>query len=477
MQPPQSCPQCGSAVPPFPPKDTRPASIRARLFQLDSLIAQLAAERNTLQAKCDKIVYPVLSLPAEVTSEIFSHCVEPLSDPSPSTAPLLLTRICRQWREIALASPPLWRSLTLLQGTPQEWVEMCLSQAKNLPLEYRLSCDWGDSEVDALLEPILLRYRQWQDMEMEIPLSFFPRFNLGDNAVPLLRRIVFAHSPVDEQEVPSGIVVLRNAPLLQEVGIRTWKLSFQLPWHQLTTFTTAAIAFTPAECLAILAGCSMLRHLKFDCPDTGNEHEHAALSPLTLPHLESFGGVISHLCLLDYLTLPSLLRLSVEGAVNPDSVTKLVDLAHRSRFPLRELTLSVQDITLDGFRALVLVLPESVNHLAITFYWPATMLFAPILTVLEAADVLPCLSRLILRVMHQPSFDGGGYQAVVDLLRARMRPSGPRLSVQVLLLNCDTLPAVPIKVITQLRSLASEGMEIRLELETSEATKSTMSVL
>ncbi|KAJ7271205.1 hypothetical protein C8J57DRAFT_1033315, partial [Mycena rebaudengoi] len=48
-------------------------------------------------------------LPFDITSEIFTHCLlgnEPL--PHPDHAPILLTRICQEWRTIALNTPRIW---------------------------------------------------------------------------------------------------------------------------------------------------------------------------------------------------------------------------------------------------------------------------------------------------------------------------------------------------------------------------------
>ncbi|KAJ6533078.1 hypothetical protein B0H19DRAFT_884848, partial [Mycena capillaripes] len=84
--------------------------LRSRISELDALIASLTAERQRLQAESDAIVYPVLSLPPEITMEIFSCCIPSESNPrpSPTEAPLLLAQICRQWREVALHTPALW---------------------------------------------------------------------------------------------------------------------------------------------------------------------------------------------------------------------------------------------------------------------------------------------------------------------------------------------------------------------------------
>ncbi|KAJ7157227.1 hypothetical protein C8R46DRAFT_861735, partial [Mycena filopes] len=62
---------------------------------------------------------PVLSIPPEITAEIFLRCLPPASvesdadrlGPHARRAPLSLLRVCRTWREIALSIPPLWNSL------------------------------------------------------------------------------------------------------------------------------------------------------------------------------------------------------------------------------------------------------------------------------------------------------------------------------------------------------------------------------
>ncbi|KAJ7140755.1 hypothetical protein C8R44DRAFT_530102, partial [Mycena epipterygia] len=55
-------------------------------------------------------VYPVLTLPDDITSRIFVECLPTHGRvrPSPRNAPLILSQICRQWREIALSISDLW---------------------------------------------------------------------------------------------------------------------------------------------------------------------------------------------------------------------------------------------------------------------------------------------------------------------------------------------------------------------------------
>ncbi|KAG1837743.1 hypothetical protein C8R48DRAFT_577243, partial [Suillus tomentosus] len=51
--------------------------------------------------------------PTEILSQIFNHCLPDyiyLLSPSslPVQAPILLTRVCRRWREVAVGTPRLW---------------------------------------------------------------------------------------------------------------------------------------------------------------------------------------------------------------------------------------------------------------------------------------------------------------------------------------------------------------------------------
>ncbi|KAG1742870.1 hypothetical protein EDB19DRAFT_1604251, partial [Suillus lakei] len=52
--------------------------------------------------------------PTEILSQIFCHCLPKIPElpdlqlPSELSTPMLLTRICRQWRGVAMDLPNLW---------------------------------------------------------------------------------------------------------------------------------------------------------------------------------------------------------------------------------------------------------------------------------------------------------------------------------------------------------------------------------
>ncbi|KAG2738844.1 hypothetical protein P692DRAFT_20757495, partial [Suillus brevipes Sb2] len=53
---------------------------------------------------------PVHRLPTEILSEIFLLC---FPQDQPGLAPLLLSTVCRRWREVAVGFPKLWCMLQL----------------------------------------------------------------------------------------------------------------------------------------------------------------------------------------------------------------------------------------------------------------------------------------------------------------------------------------------------------------------------
>ncbi|KAJ7929544.1 hypothetical protein B0H13DRAFT_1513268, partial [Mycena leptocephala] len=78
-------------------------------------------------------------VPPEITVIIFGHCLP--SDPqrpSRHQAPLLLARICRQWREICLDTPELWTSIAFGDSRSVELLKRWLSRARNQPLTLSL---------------------------------------------------------------------------------------------------------------------------------------------------------------------------------------------------------------------------------------------------------------------------------------------------------------------------------------------------
>ncbi|KAG2141898.1 hypothetical protein DEU56DRAFT_795428 [Suillus clintonianus] len=105
-------------------------------------------------------------LPPEVISHIFIHCLPETSNilpPSKTLAPMLLTRICRRWRDIAVGMPSLWCRLRLysdeVNNRRWEFIAFCydlwLKRSRGLPLSLEVWCcnDNSNTKLRRFIQP------------------------------------------------------------------------------------------------------------------------------------------------------------------------------------------------------------------------------------------------------------------------------------------------------------------------------------
>ncbi|KAJ7164309.1 hypothetical protein C8R46DRAFT_310674 [Mycena filopes] len=64
----------------------------------------------------ETIPHPMLTLPPEIIAEIFANFLPPYPERPPLAglfSPLMLCRICRYWRQVAITTPTLWRAIQI----------------------------------------------------------------------------------------------------------------------------------------------------------------------------------------------------------------------------------------------------------------------------------------------------------------------------------------------------------------------------
>ncbi|KAJ7615335.1 hypothetical protein FB45DRAFT_758014 [Roridomyces roridus] len=117
---------------------TRLAHIESQINAFEIQIARLPADHQAVREELAAVVYPILTLLNEITSEIFLHfardCEHALR------APVLLSSICSHWRRVALSTPSLWTRFEAASleenGTQMSvFLELWLSRAGGLPLD------------------------------------------------------------------------------------------------------------------------------------------------------------------------------------------------------------------------------------------------------------------------------------------------------------------------------------------------------
>ncbi|KAJ7051958.1 hypothetical protein C8F01DRAFT_1173825, partial [Mycena amicta] len=116
----------------------------------------------------------IQTIPQDIAQEIFTHCLShppslddkhPFpSPPHPNDAPLLLRRVCRTWRHLALRTPQLWTGLSIdtsklpesLQDSAafRNFVAEWFSRAGSLPLSFSASGSQGFAKMSLAVEVI-----------------------------------------------------------------------------------------------------------------------------------------------------------------------------------------------------------------------------------------------------------------------------------------------------------------------------------
>ncbi|KAJ7133316.1 hypothetical protein C8R44DRAFT_22484 [Mycena epipterygia] len=379
------------------------AEIEAKIGAIESQLAMLRVERETVLERLDAVVYPILNIPPEITSEILLQCID---DPY-SRCQLQLASVCREWRSVALSTPALWtgfyasylRAAARDAGKLLNLLQCWLQRAGNLPLDLKLPLPPG-SPPDAILSVIAQYASQWRTVELELIHSkqpiFFP---LDSFRGPLhcLRKVVLSKIDSWPNNAPASMTAFLDAPQLREAQLHTIPaFRIRLPWSQLTKLELHE--HTLDQCLEFLRLTPNLE--AFSAYIARSSHFQRSLPTLiTLPRLHtlrlSFGLYSS--TLLDNLTLPALdaLELSHFDSLHIGSLdsfivrsgccvrkARMVDMTYESTYDCICSLESVKDLTIRS-------LHSSSENLTTLFDEMA-----------ESPDILPALESLSFEVCH-----------------------------------------------------------------------------
>ncbi|KAJ7916544.1 hypothetical protein B0H13DRAFT_364587 [Mycena leptocephala] len=244
----------------------------------------LVSRRQTLQrneahaSPVAAVAYPVLTLPFDIISSIFVYCLPPEDDALPwrTEAPLLLAGICRDWRDIALATHDLWNTLHLSLRPYSilkvaSLLEFWIPRAGNLPLSISLVCKCGNdlkpgsadsAWLDALAELIAQYAPHWSTVELHIPFPALIRLSPPREDFTSLKKLVLNSASWPGGKIPAR--VFSKSPKLRELHIRELHIisgartRVALPWEQLTTLRLDNTS--TEECVKTLAFVPNLVH-------------------------------------------------------------------------------------------------------------------------------------------------------------------------------------------------------------------------
>ncbi|KAJ7682262.1 hypothetical protein DFH06DRAFT_291001 [Mycena polygramma] len=361
------------------------AELRVRLAELDAEITQqsqrmkdLRDNRVSLQSQLDAVlVYPVLTLPLEITSEIFIHCLpNKITRVMLNEAPFVLLKICRQWREIALSTPKLWATLDVnvlrMRRSSSWWVSQAvywLSLARRHTLKVALRHP-PENQTASMFQSDLafLRRigRQVESLEvhgLEQDNEEFvhdPRLELdfSPGTFPLLKRLVYGPAVPGSGLDNLWLAFFSDAPHLHELvllgGIDT---ETPFPWHQLTVFR--GCNFELSQCLNILRLAPNLEECAVSIPYHGSEQEpltHPRLRSLTLAP-DSEGDFYSSVDILKLATFPALETLRLSQIAEFEADVFLAFLS-RSSPSLRSLAVCPDRYSFDTWEQSFRLIPD-----------------------------------------------------------------------------------------------------------------------
>ncbi|KAJ7578717.1 hypothetical protein C8J56DRAFT_1111824 [Mycena floridula] len=294
------------------------------ISRLTATIDKLVLQRETLQrniASYKAIIAPIRLLPEDVLREIFVRCL-PCSEAAATVttdAPLLLGRICRSWRELALSTTALWTSihvkfshlLDLPRGQRlcqevQTWLGRSGTCSLAINVEYvrlideRLNADLFKDLVIDFIKSLTSDSTRWRSVEITAPSQFLlPLASLSQGDVPRLEK--FSHSvPPLQTGTEVGENLWESLEILEGESLRDVSLRTFMPGN--TTAVTSKLKLgqltrlnlnTGSECTFIYAAdilsrCPNLTACSLsitNCQDPGTASH---LQPVTLLHLSTF---------------------------------------------------------------------------------------------------------------------------------------------------------------------------------------------
>jgi hypothetical protein len=250
----------------------------------------------------------------------------------------MLLGICRKWREIALATPVLWRAMLLEctcdTGEEIEMVKTWLSRSGSYPLSIQTH-KYSYTEAETL-EAILPHRARWEHVNFHLLLSQVPAI---EGPLPFLRALEIR---ISSDDVPLSPIAFHDVPRLTAATL--WDFEYPaafLPWSQLTSLTL--IAKFPEECTPVLANATSLVYCELVlCGD------HIPESDIVLSRLESL--VVIHFGNEDWgraagyllcFIAPALRRLQVPDTfLAPDPISSLATFISQSGCTLQEVCIT-----------------------------------------------------------------------------------------------------------------------------------------
>ncbi|KAF8880953.1 hypothetical protein BD779DRAFT_1675618 [Infundibulicybe gibba] len=237
-----------------------------------------------------------MDLPPEIIQLIFLElCLSKTTFPLQKDEPrLLITRVCSQWRAIALALPSLWANIEISLDSPppfdpfRTWISR--SAQSTLSFETRTTnahnYDMSSTAIVDLIFPIIQRCTSLK-LNMDKP-TFKRLLSLPPGLLHALQEISIIPTPDTTLGTIPRATAFQQCPRLRRVRFafpsRLADLAaFNLPWHQLTHLDMYSCLLLGYKCLDVLRQCTALEEFRIGI-STFSDPFHDLQGMEALPH-------------------------------------------------------------------------------------------------------------------------------------------------------------------------------------------------
>ncbi|KAK0504482.1 hypothetical protein EDD18DRAFT_1276414 [Armillaria luteobubalina] len=448
-----------------PPSDAQENLLRAELARrlesllyIDEKIVQLQTEleahlhaRDATACEVDIIkigLHPIRRIPDDILTVIFEHCVRNPTRLLDSwhtydydslvtgDAPWILSRVCRQWRAVALNTARLWSCVNLALGDSTELenggylLKLQLERLKEHDISLSISNPADDHPLLPLIIPKFIP--QCTTLMLNVSYTFFHTLTAYSESFARVTHLALQLNPHAEKpgDTRVSIDTFVALPSLQYLHITGPVEYFSLPFHNLMEYRGfAASNAEHYEALQMLTQSPTLTRLDLVC----HESESARLEIVTFPSLlhlslceeqktpyDTVEGALAQI--YTCLRLPSLISLKFEYREESEPAKFPLDVTHRCTATTLEVQANLRSsggshMAFAGF----LQSTPNVTDLRVRVD-PLSNAFLARLIVRPELDVpllLPKLTSLDLRSSQFMSLNTG----FVKMVESRRRPS------------------------------------------------------
>ncbi|KAJ7659262.1 hypothetical protein DFH06DRAFT_1195391 [Mycena polygramma] len=328
----------------------RVAELEVQILELERSLSALRTAQALVQDRLNSYTYAVLTLPSELVSEIFINFLPTYPSPPPlygSCSPCLVTQICQRWRQIALATPALWRTISISGHDARELapIHIWLRRSKHCPLLIKVKAAHSAPHVSEALTAFFAHRSRWEQVDFEAFPSHLSTIE-GPLPLPLLRCL---HLSLYETPA-STIATFSDAPMLRTAFLNyAAAAKIALPWAQLTSLTLSWVI--PEEWVPVLQQTVNLVHCSLEVTRGGTGDPPADIKLVCLKSLALKARKAVDGCLETFI-FPALHHLEVpESFLGANPIETLSSFISKSGCKLHEIRIiGATEVLIDSYR-------------------------------------------------------------------------------------------------------------------------------